>query len=265
MITPRSVPEAYDKRIVSIGGSAIVSLYDTTTVLKGTVVVLDGRITYVHDFEPEASHRSLDLEYRVYQRLGRHQNILKCFGWVIDGANNTRSLQLEFASKGSFRDLISANKPIGISLQFAWAEGPATGQAYMHSRGVNHCDFSCRNVFVTEQNIVKIGDFGGAGLDGEESDGVEEARYELPLRDRQGDRPCLKRDLFALGSAIYEVMAWRQPFTELTDEEVGHRFTCNEFPDLSNVLCGHVIQKCWEEKFDRAEDVLEAIRICNRF
>jgi hypothetical protein len=99
-------------------------------------------------------------------------------------------------------------------------------------------------------------------LDGEESEGVEEARYELPNRKRQGDRPYLKRDLFALGSAIYEVMAWRKPFSDLTDEEVGRRFACDEFPDLRNVSCGDVIEKCWKEKFDRADDVLEAIRMC---
>jgi len=37
---------------------------------------------------------------------------------------------------------------------------------------------------------------------------VEEIRYELPLRGRAfGERPYVKRELFALGSAIYEIIA----------------------------------------------------------
>ena len=149
-----------------------------------------------------------------------------------------------------------------MSLRLAWAEGLAAGQAHIHSKRVYHCDFSCRNVFLTDDNMIKIGDFGGAGLDDNESDGVEESRYELPLRCRQEweDRPYLKRDLFALGSSIYEIMAWKKPFAELDDGEVGERFARNEFPSVRNILCADIIQKCWEEKYNRAEDVLDALR-----
>jgi len=131
----------------------------------------------------------------------------------------------------------------------------------MHSKKVYHCDFSCRNVLLTEENVVKIGDFGGAGLDERESDGVEECRYDLPLRGRNWeDRPYYKRDLFALGSSIYEIMAWKKPFAELDDWEVENRFARDEFPDVSNIACAHVIRKCWEEKYDRAEDVMDELR-----
>ena len=63
-----------------------------------------------------------------------------------------------------------------------------------------------------------------------------------------------------MGSSIYEIMAWKMPFAELTDEEVERRFESNEFPDVSNVLCTEVIQKCWNEEYEKAEDVVCALQ-----
>ncbi|KAF2185510.1 hypothetical protein K469DRAFT_687845 [Zopfia rhizophila CBS 207.26] len=149
-----------------------------------------------------------------------------------------------------------------MPLRLTWAVDPAAGQVHIHPKSVYHCDFSYRNVFLTEHDVVKIGDFGGAGLDRNESSRVEECRYDLPLRKRKEweERPYEKRDLFALGSALYEIMAWNKPFPELDDGEVEIRFARDEFPDVSNIACGDIIQKCWEEKYEKAEQVMDELR-----
>jgi serine/threonine protein kinase len=262
MVVEQSLP-GYDRRIIGIGSSAFVSLYDETTVLKGYVVVLNGRVTNFMENE-EAKKRSLNQEYEVYKRLARHKSILQCIGQV-EVEPNVHSLHLELASKGSLRSFIKANVPddFGLPLRLAWVMDLATGLAYMHSKRVFHCDFSCRNVLLTGRDAVKICDFGAAELDGKESPGLEreESRYSLPLRGRQwGDRPSVKRDLFALGSAIYEIMAWKMPFTELTEEEVEELFECDKFPDTGNVPCTEVIQRCWNEEYEKAEDVVLALQ-----
>ncbi|KAF1913477.1 kinase-like domain-containing protein, partial [Ampelomyces quisqualis] len=150
---------------------------------------------------------------------------------------------------------------IALALRLRWATDVAAGLAHVHSKGVFHCDLSCRNVLLTEQSVVKVCDFGGAGLDENESDGVEEPRYELPLRGREWEaRPYIKRDLFALGSLVYELMAWKKPFVELSDGEVEKRFHRDEFPVVSNLLCADIIQKCWNEEYERAEDVMLALQ-----
>ena len=237
-----------------------MSLYDQkkTTVLKGYIVVLDGRAAYGMENE-ERRKRSLDLEYQVYERLGSHRNILRCLGWV-QVQEHARSLHLEYASKGSLRSFIETNAacPVGMPLRLTWAADLAAGLVHIHSKSVYHCDFSCRNVFLTGDDVVKIGDFGGSGLDGNESEGVEECRYDLPLREREEweERSYEKRDLFALGSAVYEIIAWNKPFPELADHEVEIRFASDEFPDVRNIACGNIIQKCWEEKYERAEQAM---------
>ena len=256
---------AANKQIIGKGGSAIVSRYDEKTVLKGYYVVHDGRVKATFT-NVDKSRRSLKVEYRAYERLGQHPSILQCFGWfkVLENAD---SLRLELASQGDLRSYIEKtdSSRVQLSERFTWVTDLAAGLKHIHAQNVFHCDFSCRNILLTEHNVVKICDFGGAGLDSEESEGIEEPRYELPLRGRDFEaRPYKERDLFALGSAIYEIMSWKKPFPELTDDEVLGQFEQEKFPDVSNVPCGNVVRKCWNEEYDGAESVMLALQAVMR-
>ena len=106
-------------------------------------------------------------------------------------------------------------------------------------------------------------DFGSAAVDGDPSKAniVKEIRYKLPLRGRAFEhRPSIKRELFALGSAIYEIMAWEMPFEDLETDHVEKKYAAEEFPDVTRILAGDIIRDCWAKKFDTSRDVEEAIR-----
>ncbi len=132
--------------------------------------------------------------------------------------------------------------------------------SYIHAKNIFHCEFSCRNVFVFDDLfsdwVVKIGDFGCSSLDHREPLGAEEVRYELPLRGREwAEREYIKRELFALGCGIYEIMAWKMPFAELTVAEVDYNYRREVFPDVGGLLAGDDIRGCWMEKFETADAV----------
>lgn len=38
------------------------------------------------------------------------------------------------------------------------------------------------------------------------------------------------------------------------------RFDREEFPDVNNVLCTDFVRKCWNEEYERAEDVMLALQ-----
>jgi serine/threonine protein kinase len=257
MATDKSIP-----KVIGIGSSGIVTTEDGTTVLKGHTVVSNGRVTHFRD-DFETVNITLAQEHRAYERLGSHKNIAQYMGRV-QVQPGVYSLRLELAPKGDLRAFIETHTSaeIGFTLRLTWAADLAAGLAHAHSKGVFHCDFSCRNILLTERNGVKICDFGGAAIDDEESLGIEESRYQLPLRGRRqwDDRPVVKRDIFALGCAVYEIMAWKKPFADLADHEVDILFRCERFPDLSRVPCAAVIRTCWDEEFDKAEDVVVALR-----
>ncbi|KAF8850243.1 kinase-like protein [Acephala macrosclerotiorum] len=246
--------------ILGTGSLGIVSVYepDTRFILKGYEVWHNGRCEM--RFQPtEDSRAALAVEDTVYQRLGFHPHILKYDGQALV-AKDTFSIKLERAA-GDLRGLILKRTAPAEQTRLKMAVQISCGMAHIHSKNVFHCDLSCRNVFVFEDWLVKIGDFGGSKIDNQEPLGAEEVRYELPLRGRAWQaRDYRKRELFALGCAIYEIMAWKIPFAEMTEDQTEKNYANEVFPDTDGLLVGDIIRACWNEEFETAKDVEKALR-----
>jgi serine/threonine protein kinase len=246
-------------RIVDQGCSGMVSIYvaDERFVLKGYEVWLSGRrYGRIGNVDSKAA---LALEDTIYKRLGTHPCILKYDGQVLV-TEDIYSLKLERAL-GNLRRLILNCPAPTEPTRLKMAMQISCGMVYMHSKNVFHCDFSCRNVFVFEDWRLKIGDFGGSKIDDEEPLAAEEARYQLPLRGRKWEElDYTKREIFALGCGIFEIMAWRAPFPGMTEDEINEKYSNEEFPDTDGLLAGDIIRACWNEKFNMAADVEIALR-----
>ncbi|KAI9747052.1 MAG: hypothetical protein M4579_007535 [Chaenotheca gracillima] len=248
--------------LLGIGATSIVSGAEDGTVLKGWQVWKGDRRCAYRESE-DGSERLFARESSTYQLLGEHPHILRCLG-LVEVHENVRSLRLERAPHGNVREYIGNNQSSAPSEadRIKMALGVASGMAHSHAKNVIHCDMSCRNLFLFPNHLVKIGDFGSAMVDGEICEGAfcEESRYELPRRGREfEDRPYLKRELFALGSAIYEILAWERPFDGLDDDDVEKRFAAEEFPGVSHLVGGNIIRNCWNENFENAKDVEDAL------
>lgn len=262
-------------RIVGHGSTAIVSTVDDKTVLKGYEIWSKGRLWAKCG---ESSEDRLAREDTVYQHLGSHPLILQSFG-LEKVRPGVHSLCLEMAPLGCVR-LHTQSTLSPVNLPFPKLQNPplkarlqmaldaARALSYVHSRGVLTCDFSCRNIFLFPGFRVKIGDFGGALLQGHnfKNDQSYEGRYQLPLRGRDfDDLDMMKQELFALGVAIYEITTWRRPFDNLGEDscEVDIKYAREEFPLLeSDNPVRDVIDGCWMEKFDTADQVVYNLEHC---
>ncbi|KAJ4177212.1 hypothetical protein NW759_017453 [Fusarium solani] len=110
---------------------------------------------------------------------------------------------------------------------------------------------------------VKLGDFGAALIEGRDFPETfcEEAQYELPLQGREFEsRPARKKELFALGSAIYQITTWQRPWEDQTDDEVYARYGRGEFPEVGDNVAGSIITSCWGEKYDDAAEVVRDLK-----
>ena len=154
------------------------------------------------------------------------------------------SLKLERAN-GDLRDLILKRPTRAEQTCLKMAVQTSRGMIRIHLKDVFDYDFSCRNVFVFDGWLVKIGDFGGSKIDDREPLGAEDVRYELPLRRRVWRaRDCTKRELFALGCAIDDIMAWKALFAELTEAQTEQNYANDIFQDTDGLLGGDVIRAC---------------------
>ncbi|KAI8648087.1 hypothetical protein LRP88_14878 [Fusarium phalaenopsidis] len=255
---------AHRFKVLATGGSSYVSTTDDPrVVLKGYQVWEDGTrfLDYYEDSrDPRTSgEENIIREAAVYQHLGNHPRILQFLG-LKELDPGIHSLRLELAPLGNVRSYIKQHpdKPPAIAIRLRMAANTAQGLAYLHSKQVQHCDLSCRNLMLFDDFQVKLGDFGASLIEGRDFPETfcEETQYELPLRGREfKSRPARKRELFALGSAIYEITTWRRPWDGLGDGEVEARYGREEFPEVDDNVAGSIITSCWEEKYDNADKV----------
>ncbi|XP_040270704.1 fibroblast growth factor receptor 1 isoform X4 [Bufo bufo] len=125
----------------------------------------------------DASEKDLsDLisEMEMMKMIGKHKNIINLLGACTQ--DGPLYVIVEYASKGNLREYLRARRPPGMEycynpicapdelLSFkdlvSCAYQVARGMEYLASKKCIHRDVAARNVLVTEDNVMKIADFG---------------------------------------------------------------------------------------------------------
>ncbi|KAF5020904.1 hypothetical protein F66182_7056 [Fusarium sp. NRRL 66182] len=225
-------------------------------VLKAETIWIDGK-PYGPPSTPAQTNRDLRREHDIYQAIGDHQHITRCFGLVYDNYNNAIALKLERAPKGNLRHLIEETREIPpISRRLEMAADLAKSVAYIHSRGVIWGDVSTRNVLVFGDDNLKLCDFASSALENvypqfgfhTYEPGYCPAVPEGVVRTL----PMMQRELYALGSAVYEITSWKFPYAEVSGD-IWDIVESGMMPVIGeHNVARHVITRCWNFGYDSA-------------
>ena len=106
--------------------------------------------------------------------------------------------------------------PLSLEEGMAVAVQIAQGLARAHEKGIVHRDIKPANIFVSNDGIVRILDFGLAKLSGQsritrEGSTLGTAAYMSPEQAR-GDEVDQRTDIWALGAVLYEMFTGHLPF-----------------------------------------------------
>lgn len=71
----------------------------------------------------------------------------------------------------------------------------------------------------------------------------------------------VRSDLFALGSTLYEVITGNPPYKGKPDDDIAQLYSNGAFPNVTGILCEHIIMGCWQGRFMSAAEVLESFRV----
>ena len=115
---------------------------------------------------------------------------------------------------------------------------------------------------------LKVGDWGGASIDGGKSHCSY--RYSHRLFGADGaDIPAEKgiskaTEIFALGTAFYVMISGEEPWPELEEPrdrlEIRERIVNRQYPDTRKlVILGDVVAKCWSGRFVSMTEIRRAI------
>lgn len=106
--------------------------------------------------------------------------------------------------------------PIGEREALTYASQIARGLSHLHQKDIVHRDLKPANVFVTEERLVKILDFGIAKTSGpaltKAGHRVGTAHYMSPEQAR-GDRVDHRTDIWSFGALLFEMVTGARPFS----------------------------------------------------
>ncbi|KAI1935100.1 hypothetical protein LOZ66_005405 [Ophidiomyces ophidiicola] len=168
-----------------------------------------------------------EVERQAYCRLGSHSNIAKLLGTRKDG-----SIVLE---RGEVLRKIcrsaSADK-IPIERKLCWLRQAAKGYQHLHNSNIIHSDVGCNNMILTKEGRLKIIDFEGCSID------------------------------------VYEIITGRPPHHELEVSNdryhlVERLYADNNFPDVTSLPLGQLIQSCWLNGFGSMSEVVRELEAFN--
>lgn len=249
---------------------------DSPFVLKGGTVWYKGQQALGPGKDITESDESIKKEASIYKALGQHDHILRCFGPEIDVLHGQDpipkawALRLERSPFGSLRDTITdtyGNPPSQL-IRLHLAHQFSEGVAHLHRSGIIWGDLSTRNAFLFDDWRLKLGDFADSDqVDAYPNDwyGCED-RYCPPGSNnpQQHSVGTMRRELFALGSAIYEVLEWKVPYgssTEVLDGDVAKALSNGKWPDISHDNPAKaIIQKLWEYSYESSTEVLHDLQ-----
>lgn len=113
----------------------------------------------------EAAIPLIEQEASIMKMLS-HPNVLKLEG-ILPAKPYCPSLVLEYAPEGTLIDFFSRRKysssqsgAAGADVLIPMIHGLLKGMTYIHSQGVIHRDLKLENIFVGENQCIKISDFG---------------------------------------------------------------------------------------------------------
>ena len=183
---------------------------------------------------------------------------------------------MEYVDGLTLADKLSQSGPIPWRKALPIFQQLLTGLGHAHQAGVLHRDINPRNVLITEDDTVKIMDFGLAKILQASDVTVTQTRagtlyYMSPERVKGLSKIDHRSDLYSLGMTFYEVLTGTVPFDkDAPDLKILETIVKGQLPPPSNYNSeipkdlSTIIMKSLEEepanRFETAEKLSETLK-----
>ncbi len=143
-----------------------------------------------------------------------HENVVRAYEFIKEGS--LVGYTMEYVRGGDLADKMMINSQLPIELIINYLYQMCAGTGALHKHGIIHRDLKPENILITEDNIVKISDFGISMMDKNsrmtETGALLGSTNYIAPEYIQYQKVDERTDIYALGIIAYEMVTGTDPF-----------------------------------------------------
>jgi hypothetical protein len=194
----------------------------------------------------------------------RHPNVVDVLDFDYQGGRPFFTMEYYYRSLGSIIGETyrteSPSRVLSLDKAIHYTRQILTGLSRLHRAGIVHRDIKPFNLLVTEEDRLKIGDFGLSRLRGERTGPPSGLMfgspfYAAPEQEKEPDRVDARADLYPVGIILYRMLAGRLP-----GEDAPPVSECHPDVDQSwDRFVEKAIQEDPDKRFASSDDMREEL------
>ncbi len=150
-------------------------------------------------------------------RLDKHPNIVSLLDADLTG--DIPYYAMDLMEGGSLDKFLGSGARPSADDVARWTEEISDALAYVHAKGLIHCDLKPANVMLDEQGRVRVADFGQSRILTDSAGALGSLFYMAPEQavvsgEQTSLHPDVRWDIYALGMTLYGVLTGRVPHEE---------------------------------------------------
>ena len=256
------------------GGMGVVYLAEDTK-LKRQVAI---KFLPHHISANEEERKRFEIEAQAAASLN-HPNIATIY--AIEEVNEQMFIVMEYIEGKELKDVIERKhagaeyiQPLQMGVIISYAVQIAEGLDAAHKKGIIHRDIKSSNIMITNDDKVKIMDFGLAKIKGRTQltkvgSTIGTIDYMSPEQARGGEIDH-RTDIWSFGVILYELLTGKLPFTADYDQAIIYSIL-NENPVSPSglkpeipLLLNQIIIKCLDKdknaRYQSAKELYKELR-----
>lgn len=268
MIIGTTINSRYDiKMLIGDGGMANVYLaYDRTLKRHVAIKMLRYELSkdegFIKRFKRESA-QVINLD---------HPNIVHVY--TVGDYKQQPFIVMEYVNGKTLKDYLREHGPLEPKTAIHVMTQLAEGVLYAHQNKIIHRDLKSQNIMITEDQVVKITDFGIA-LSSNEADITQtntimgSVHYLAPELAR-GNLATERSDIYALGIILYELLTGDVPFKgegavnialqHLEAEMPSIKLINDQLPNSLDNIISRCTSKQPSDRYPRVDDLLVSLR-----
>ncbi|AXY25593.1 serine/threonine protein kinase [Suicoccus acidiformans] len=167
-----------------------------------------------------------------------HHNIVEVYD--VDEEQNEQYIVMEYVNGDDLKTFIRENAPISLELAVNIMSQILSAIDVAHRHGIIHRDIKPQNILMTENNQVKITDFGIAialtDTSITQTNTLLGSVHYLSPEQARGANATTKSDIYALGVVLYELITGSVPFDGESAVSVALKHFQEAFPRIRTQL-----------------------------